>query len=365
MNHPRLYRWIKKLYAYIPSKVMPGLALPPLHTFLELTYRCNLRCQFCQFLPILKNHSFEQLKMGELNFSEIKSTIDQIPSYSLITLTGGEPILREDFLKIVQYACKTHKVHIISNGTLIDKHIAKKLVMMSTNTLIRNGLFWISISLHGTEQVHDDITSVKGSFQRVIDSLSNLQRYRRFSYPKINLQTMITKKTIFSLSEVVQIAHDFGIRICNFMVQNVGEHFYRTEKDIYGDRRMLRMPKPPLIEEGPLRQQLKRAQEMAKSLGIQIRYQLCPNSHREIIKYYTGKINLKDYLCYAPWSTFGVSAYGDAGLCFSHMIGNVREKKLRDLWNGRRMQVFRKKLYKSRIFPGCIGCCLIEYQGLL
>jgi len=102
---------------------------------------------------------------------------------------------------------------------------------------------------------------------------------------------------------------------------------------------------------------------MARSLNVQIRYQLYPDNYREIIKYYTGKINLKDYVCYAPWSTFGVSAYGDVGLCFSNMVGNVREKRLKDIWNGKKMQAFRKKLFKNRIFPGCLGCCFMEYQG--
>jgi len=364
MNYPRLYKQIKRFYAYVPSKITPGLAFPPLHIFLELTYRCNLRCQFCQFLHILKDYSFEQLKKGELSLPEIKDVIDQIPSYCLITLTGGEPLLKEDFIEIVKYATKRHKVHIISNGTLIDKQMAKKLLRMGTNSLIKNGLFWISISLHGNEEVHDKITSVNGSFKRVMNSLHNLQEYKIFSYPKINLQTMITKKTIPSLSEVVQIAQRFGIKICNFMVQNTGEHFYRIEKDIKrGYKSVFKMPKPPSIEEDSLKRGLKKAQEMARSLDVQIRYQLYPDNYREIIKYYTGKINLKDYVCYAPWSTFGVSAYGDVGLCFSNMVGNVREKRLKDIWNGKKMQAFRKKLFKNRIFPGCPGCCFMEYQG--
>ena len=66
----------------------------------ELTHRCNLRCQHCY---IVRNN-----KKAELTYKEICRVIDEVRKEGCLwlCLTGGEPLLREDFLDIYSYAYK-------------------------------------------------------------------------------------------------------------------------------------------------------------------------------------------------------------------------------------------------------------------
>ena len=70
----------------------------PINGQLEITLRCNLRCVHCY---VIEDESKE-----ELTLPEITNILDQIHQEGCLwlCLTGGEPLLREDFLDIYTYA---------------------------------------------------------------------------------------------------------------------------------------------------------------------------------------------------------------------------------------------------------------------
>ena len=68
----------------------------------ELTCRCNLRCVMCYTDCF---NTPDRLR-EELSFHEIVRIMDEIQEAGCleITLTGGEPLARKDFLDIYAYA---------------------------------------------------------------------------------------------------------------------------------------------------------------------------------------------------------------------------------------------------------------------
>jgi len=122
---------------------------------ISITDRCNLRCRFCQFLEILEQKSPATLLETEGSLEQIRGIIDQVPPHTLITLSGGEPLLRQDFCDIAAYACRRHKVHIITNGILMDEAITLRLMELPIRNPLNDGLFWISFSLEGDRETHD------------------------------------------------------------------------------------------------------------------------------------------------------------------------------------------------------------------
>ena len=68
---------------------------------LELTYRCNLHCLHCYSL--CKNKYSR-----EMSYVEICKIIDQLADAGTLYLfiTGGEPLIRNDFPKIYKYIKK-------------------------------------------------------------------------------------------------------------------------------------------------------------------------------------------------------------------------------------------------------------------
>jgi len=81
-------------------------------------------------------------------------------------LVGGEPLLREDIFEILEYARKKDLATSIStNGTLIDKGVAKKLKEVNIGE--------VSVSLDGLESFHNRFRGKK-CFGEVISAIKNL-----------------------------------------------------------------------------------------------------------------------------------------------------------------------------------------------
>lgn len=120
----------------------------------EITFHCNLRCVHCYVV--------EDKSKEELTFQEITNILDQIHQEGCLwlSLTGGEPLLRNDFLDIYTYAVKKgFLINILTNGTLITPEIADYLQKYPP--------FMIEITLNGiTAQTYERITQVPGSFKR-------------------------------------------------------------------------------------------------------------------------------------------------------------------------------------------------------
>jgi len=98
---------------------------------LELTYRCNHRCLFCS----CPWESDETYRKDELKTEQWFAVIDELMKngVSAFTLTGGEPLMREDLMRIIEYILqKGASLNMISNGRKIDDefldYIAKKKI---------------------------------------------------------------------------------------------------------------------------------------------------------------------------------------------------------------------------------------------
>lgn len=129
---------------------------------LEVTRRCNLDCIHC-----LRVHSDED----GLSYSEICDLIDQLAEMDCIelSLTGGEPFARRDFMDIVRYARdKDLAVRILTNGTLVTSDIADQLKSLH--------ILSIRVSLYGASPaIHDAVTTVRGSFEKTIETIKLLR----------------------------------------------------------------------------------------------------------------------------------------------------------------------------------------------
>lgn len=138
----------------------------PLTGQLELTYRCNLNCIHCYCKG-------SEDKEKELTTRDWEVIIDIIQKEGCIwlTFTGGEPLLRDDFLEIYSYAkSRGFLINIFTNGQFFTKDIIDYLVKSPPNS--------IEITLNGiTKDTYEAITQRDGSFymiMRVIRRLANV-----------------------------------------------------------------------------------------------------------------------------------------------------------------------------------------------
>ena len=99
----------------------------PISGTVELTERCNLECAHCYInLPA----DDQQAQRKELTYEQWCNIFDQIAEEGCLSLllTGGEPLLRPDFLDIYAYAKrKGFIITLFTNGTMLTPEIADYL----------------------------------------------------------------------------------------------------------------------------------------------------------------------------------------------------------------------------------------------
>ena len=138
----------------------------PISGSLDLTHRCNLACVHC-YARVKPEQELPQAELSTGQWLKIIHDLEEAGCLYLL-LTGGEPLLREDFPEIYTAAKKSGMlVTVFSNGTRVDERIM--------------GLFrelpprLVEISIYGASAgTQDRITGVRGSFERALQGIGAL-----------------------------------------------------------------------------------------------------------------------------------------------------------------------------------------------
>ena len=96
--------------------------LPPVAA-LELTYRCNHACRFCScpwFAGMIK-------PSAEMSVDEWKRLIDEFAANGVrqFSFTGGEALMKEGCLDLVDFASKRALVNLLSNGRIVTDDVLR------------------------------------------------------------------------------------------------------------------------------------------------------------------------------------------------------------------------------------------------
>lgn len=166
--------------------------------WVRLTRGCNNRCLFC-----LDSDSQDN---SLISFQKIKLDLEKGLNKGLlrVVLSGGEPTIHPDFLKIVKQAKKMGYEHIqvITNGRMF---FYKRFLQEATEA----GLNEITFSIHGhTAKLHDGLTGVKGSFDQAIVALKNVLLNKELI---VNIDICINKQNIKYLREILENFINFGV----------------------------------------------------------------------------------------------------------------------------------------------------------
>ncbi len=365
LNLGRLYDAMSSLYTYIPYHLFPSRAFPPLHLFVELTYRCNVRCEMCQFLPLLEGTELSRKKTEEISADEIIEFVRTFPRTTVVTLTGGEPFLRKDLPQIIESLAKRNKIHIITNGTLLTEENVSFLWEHRLRSIWGGGVLAIGVSLQGPRDVHDGIVGRKGAFEAACTGIRLLNSFKQGTkepFPHIHTTAVITDKNVGYLAEMYEESKKLNVEYCNFTLFNSSDFSNRLDIENVTDYET-RPPNKMMIDSAILREQFRLIDEIDRGNETKIRFSPFAISREEIIKYYRNEGDVSRFRCNSPWRMLGVSAYGDVSSCPLISIGNIRVEKTAKLWNGPKQARFRRDLKKRGIFPVCLGCCQSIYKG--
>lgn len=133
---------------------------PPFFIVISPAMRCNLNCYGC--------YAGEYSKREELETWRIEDLLNQAKEMGIyfITISGGEPFMRQDLLDIFSKFDDMY-FQVYTNGTLIDQQLAKKLAEI--------GNVLPAISIEGWEK-ETDARRGPGAFQKILAAMENLRQ---------------------------------------------------------------------------------------------------------------------------------------------------------------------------------------------
>ena len=168
----------------------------PIRIGWELTLACNLRCNHCASSAGLP-------RPFELSTKETLKICDQFPDLLVqqVDFTGGEPLLRKDWIDIAMYLKDIGIItSMMTNGLLLDSGIISQIKKSEMSN--------IGISIDGLEKTHDIIRGRKGSFRQVIKSIKILQD----SNLPLVIVTTVNNLNVNELPQIFQLLQQSGIR---------------------------------------------------------------------------------------------------------------------------------------------------------
>jgi AdoMet-dependent heme synthase len=168
----------------------------PRLVFWELTKGCNLRCIHC------RASATELSSPSDLSTQAARDIIDQIAVVSspILVLSGGEPLFRSDIFQLARYGTdKGLRVALATNGTLVTKQVAQKIV--------DSGVKRVAISLDGSDSLtHDTFRGIPGAFDAAITGFRNLKDLGM----SVQINTTIARHNAHQLPQVLELAKSIG-----------------------------------------------------------------------------------------------------------------------------------------------------------
>lgn len=166
----------------------------PTFVMLIMTHRCNARCKHCY---IWKNKASE-----ELTSKDWFRILDELQGWLgpvFISITGGEPLLKENMILILRHAVELGlEVEFLSNGYIMDD--------ATVLDVVKTGVQGVQISFDGsTPDMHNFIRGRDDFFERTTSALQSLTKYRNEFNQNLKI---VAKATIMShnLDELAGIA---------------------------------------------------------------------------------------------------------------------------------------------------------------
>jgi len=324
----------------------------PTKIVFDVNSACNLQCKMCY----VKGRNNTQVPYSD--FTRILREIKSNNSRAILSYSSLEPFLRKDFLKIIK---KTHELgipfSIFTNGTLIDKKIAKLLVEYNPIS--------ITFSLHGLKDTHEMINGVQGSYDKVIDAIKNINYYKKIlkkKLPFIRVNCVISSLNYRELPEFVNIGKKLklNMRFSHLIWEDKKTHdeiLNFIKKNLKTDSKDIRIDfSSQLSKEVDVKDLIKVIKTIKKDKDIQFLPSLSDN---DLIKWYTSPIFFKEKKCFYPFESINIRSDGEVHPCafIDFSYGNIFDKNIKEIWKSDRALFFKNLLKKNGVLPPCNKCC--------
>jgi MoaA/NifB/PqqE/SkfB family radical SAM enzyme len=166
----------------------------PLSVSVEVTKRCNARCDFCDYWKIADRDDMP-------DFADVVQRFDPL----VVVLTGGEPMLRRDLASIVRSIRAVpgfRYITLLTHGGFLNEE--------KINGLVNAGVNQINISLNYPDARQDTERNLPGLFARLEKTVPKMVREGVHVFA---FAAMLMADNMYEAEPLIRLAHSWGINI--------------------------------------------------------------------------------------------------------------------------------------------------------
>jgi radical SAM protein with 4Fe4S-binding SPASM domain len=313
-------RIINRISLYGSQKLARGPAWGlPTYIFVEPTNHCNLKCSLCPC-----GAGFMKREKGFLSEKTFGKILDETSGYigGIGLYHYGEPLLHRDIDKLIKMA-KSAKVEEVKISTNI---IPLKNAELATR-LVESGLDYLLMCIEGITPETYAYYRRQGNLEDALLGIENIVRARKtLRHPLLDLQFIVMKHNEHQIDDFRRLAHEWGVdkvSLKNCDVDLTIDELHSIMNDYL-----------PLKRENIIKKLLEEKEHVPDG---------CSQIWQSCIILWNGDV----VPCCYDWDG-------------THIFGNVRENRLRDIWNNAQYIKFRKQVSEDR---RAIAMCALCPEG--
>ena len=186
---------IFKIPAYYSFRLLGWPRKLPLNLTLSVTFRCNSRCRTCNIY---------KKKSDELSLRDWQKLFKNFgKDLFWVTISGGEPFLRNDLEELVcslYDSCMPQIINIPTNGLLKDRipQIVRRIAIHCKKAEIV-----INVSIDEIGEKHDAIRGIRGNYEKALETFSALKSINMPNL-SVGIHTVISKFNVNRIPDIYQ-----------------------------------------------------------------------------------------------------------------------------------------------------------------
>ena len=328
--------------------------------YIEPTVACNLDCITC-----FRNAWDQPLgKMSDETFESILTALKTMDPMPNVYFGGiGEPLFHPQTISWIKKVkdLGVKRVELITNGTMLTEKKSRELIDAGLDVL------WVSID-GATSDSFEDVR-LGAELPKILENLRRLFKMRKgghFPQPEIGVAFVAMKRNITDLPKIIRLGHTFGARY--YSVSNVQPATEQMQEDRLYTRTMRNiayLPSPVLpklsLPKIDFNEETMSALTEAFNSGCNVSFagnnwgganDTCNFVESGTMSIaWTGDVSP----CWPLMHTHTTYLHGKQRLQHKHVIANVREKSLEEIWFDPAYLAYRERLHNF-IFAPCVFC---------
>lgn len=208
-------------HAWRGGRLLTGFLLGrPIHCIVQVSNRCNLTCGFCSFW---ERPAHPQDEMTVEDFEVISAKLAEAGSM-VISIEGGEPLLRPDIVSIVRAFARFHHPILFTNGWRVTRELARRLW--------EAGLSEIGVSIdYASPERHDAHRGKRGTFAAAEAALEILRDTAPHGRRQVAVMTVLMHDNVDELEDLLRFSSSKGVNHqCTLISTGGGGRHERAQK---------------------------------------------------------------------------------------------------------------------------------------